>query len=151
MLVIDLESLIINNSVTGTIYWDMNLFKFPDPKWNDNVVIVLSWWLQGLNDLLNYKKNVVEFLFMDGPYSLKVYYQDSESFVILFIHNGEVIRKKNKIYISDIIPQILATSNNLIRTLYKDCYDDDFSNLQSQYKSLVKSYQKWKNDFNIVN
>ncbi|CAN7660364.1 hypothetical protein LJR220_006238 [Bradyrhizobium sp. LjRoot220] len=53
--------------VTGVIYVDFGLFQFPDPNWNDFVVVILGWWLMALIDLVSGTTSQVELRFMDGP------------------------------------------------------------------------------------
>ncbi len=57
-------------SVTGVVYFDFGSDRqFPSAGWSDFVVVISSWWLVALEELV---QGTVEsdLLFMDGPYRI---------------------------------------------------------------------------------
>jgi hypothetical protein len=63
-IVVDLLTLKMTpDSLTGIIYLQQGEVAFPQNQWQDNVAIILSWWLDNL------RENENEFFFMDGPFS----------------------------------------------------------------------------------
>jgi hypothetical protein len=55
-------------SVTGVVYFDFgSVGQFPMFRWNDFVVVVLTWWMAALEEL-NLGSEQACFRFMDGPY-----------------------------------------------------------------------------------
>lgn len=71
-----LDTLEINdfNNITGGIYFSYNDQCFPEKCWDDFVVVILGWWHKALLNLIRSPRNgvVEEFLFMDGPFLVKV-------------------------------------------------------------------------------
>lgn len=61
-----------SDQVTGVIYFDLEDRQFPEKSWNDFVVVILNWWLSEIANLTSGKVDVVELLFMDGPFLLRV-------------------------------------------------------------------------------
>lgn len=43
---------------------------FPDPNWDDFVVVVIGWWCREWHKLMCDPSAEIEWLFMDGPFSL---------------------------------------------------------------------------------
>lgn len=58
--------------ITGVIYLDLISSQFPDDRWNDHPVVLLSWWLDRLNAILSSVTSRVELRFMDGPFGLEI-------------------------------------------------------------------------------
>lgn len=59
-------------SIIGRIWFTLGEQAFPGAGWSDFIVVVLGWWIGQLLDLRRANKSDVEFLFMDGPYSILV-------------------------------------------------------------------------------
>src|SRR5437762_13221547 len=62
-------------SGAGLVYAGMSLqfdgFTFPNAKWTDFVVVVLSWWAAASTRLISGKTYYEEMRFMDGPFLLE--------------------------------------------------------------------------------
>lgn len=58
--------------VTGVVFFDFGEIKFPESEWNDYVVVILSWWLVALRDIVEGRVDTVELRFMDGPFWVSV-------------------------------------------------------------------------------
>lgn len=55
-------------SITAVIYFEFEASqRFPDVGWNDFVVVILSWWIDAL-DQLSHGELTTHFRFMDGPF-----------------------------------------------------------------------------------
>jgi hypothetical protein len=54
--------------VTGVVFLDSGLVKFPEPDWNDYIVVILGWWLVALRNIVEGRMERVELRFMDGPF-----------------------------------------------------------------------------------
>lgn len=62
----------ISKSITGEIYFDIGGKIFPELRWNDFVVIILTWWIQSLSKLMiSDIGTTCEFQFMDGPFVVR--------------------------------------------------------------------------------
>jgi hypothetical protein len=60
-----------NGLITGVLFVELDGVAFPDARWNDFVVVVLSWWLEALAPLRGGALPRV-CLFMDGPFQFEV-------------------------------------------------------------------------------
>ena len=58
--------------ITGIVSLGFNGFFFPEKEWNDFIIILINNWLNSSYNLLIGTSDYEEFLFMDGPYYLKV-------------------------------------------------------------------------------
>jgi hypothetical protein len=59
-------------SITGTVWMRMDEIAFPEPGWNDFIVVVLGWWTNEAAALIAGTKTSGEFMFMDGPFTVSV-------------------------------------------------------------------------------
>ena len=57
--------------ITGVLFVELDGEAFPDHRWNDFVVVVLSWWLEALAALPGGVSPLV-CSFMDGPFQFEV-------------------------------------------------------------------------------
>jgi hypothetical protein len=91
-IIIEGSSLVKGSSnITGKIYIDFKEFAFPGKGWNDFVVKIISWWLEGLERILNRSSKSEIFRFMDGPYYFKVT-DGLEKYEIHFYHSDKLIK-----------------------------------------------------------
>jgi len=58
------------NSVTGEIWMEVDGVPFPEERWSDFPVVILSWWLGNVAELDAEVAESVCLEFMDGPYSV---------------------------------------------------------------------------------
>ena len=60
-----------SGSVTAVIYFDFGFGRqFPSADWDDFVVVIISWWMAALNELMHGSDEVC-LHFMDGPYEIR--------------------------------------------------------------------------------
>jgi len=56
----------------GLVYAELALhvdeLRFPDSRWTDFVVVILTWWCSGLSRLLAGERDPIDVRFMEGPY-----------------------------------------------------------------------------------
>lgn len=57
------------DGVTGIVYWNCGNGTFPDPKWNDFVLVLACWWLGALDEL-EVGATHSQLMFMDGPFRI---------------------------------------------------------------------------------
>jgi hypothetical protein len=69
LIIIDADTFTISQAgkITGNIYLRVGNDYFPEIHWNDFAEIIITWWMEGLEKLLN-GENKQEFLFMDGDF-----------------------------------------------------------------------------------
>jgi hypothetical protein len=54
-------------SITGVVFLRGPAGGFPDDRWSDFPVVILSWWIEGLTALAAGRERSFEGMFMDGP------------------------------------------------------------------------------------
>lgn len=60
-----------SGATVGVVYWQVAGDAFPSADWDDFVIRILSWWMLAAEQLLSGARHA-DFLFMDGPYSVRV-------------------------------------------------------------------------------
>lgn len=76
-----------HNAVTGEVHLRVGSVCFPDARWNDFLIVLLSWWLQALLDLFESESDCFEFCFMDGPFKARGTLLDSCTVSVEFIED----------------------------------------------------------------
>jgi hypothetical protein len=72
-IIIDQGSLeLAQGAITGKIHVSNTKNAFPEPEWNDFVVVILGWWLDAAAQIFDGRKRDGLFQFMDGPFSIAV-------------------------------------------------------------------------------
>ena len=138
MLKIDTSSLIVdNNTPFSLVYFKTEDSFFPSNDWNDFVLVITSWWCQSLLKLLRNESMSEEFLFMDGPFSVKVQFIENGIFNFLFIKNDDQIIYSHRLDKDLFIANFLKEVNSLIRKLHTlNFSNEDFEKLQLYYRNL---------------
>jgi hypothetical protein len=73
-VVVDASSLARSpsGSITGRIFLRSSAGEFPDARWFDFPVVVLSWWIEGLTRVVSGHSQSFTGLFMDGPFAFTI-------------------------------------------------------------------------------
>jgi hypothetical protein len=73
-MIVETSSLAVRpgGPATANIWMVINGREFPMRRWNDFVVVVLSWWATALLQLLRNTSAKETLHFMDGPYTVEV-------------------------------------------------------------------------------
>jgi hypothetical protein len=81
-----------NHAVTVVIFWKVGNDSFPDEKWNDFVVVILSWWIEACLRLTHDSEREI-LRFMDGPYQVRIELdgKDLRFFFEHRIHNKSIV------------------------------------------------------------
>lgn len=58
--------------ITGQLFLRCPAGALPDDAWSDFPVVVLSWWLDGLVDLVTGRSSSFQGSFMDGPFAYSI-------------------------------------------------------------------------------
>ena len=74
-----------DGSVVGNIFFKLNGAFFPDYRWSDFPVPILSWWVEAVLHLISGDKKEEELLFMDGPQFVGVTALGSEMWGVTFL------------------------------------------------------------------
>jgi hypothetical protein len=89
MFYIDYDSIEMSSSglITGKISIKIEEQYYPEKEWNDLILTILSWWADELESFISDNSKEVNFLFMDGPFEVKLYDINGLTDVI-FLNNG---------------------------------------------------------------
>jgi hypothetical protein len=60
-------------SITGVVFLRGPAGGFPDDRWSDFPVVILSWWIEGLTAVAVGTASSFQGLFMDGPLAFVVH------------------------------------------------------------------------------
>jgi hypothetical protein len=61
-----------SGQLVGSIYISANGCAFPEATWVDFPAVILPWWSDALVSLLRREADRAEWLFMDGPYHVRL-------------------------------------------------------------------------------
>ena len=98
-LIIDYKTMarMPTGKIQGEIFFEEKGFFFPERKWSDNVLIVLSWWLKSLIGAVNNEEDFVDFHFMEGPCYVRFFLKKLNNYDVIFAERreNEVLLKFN--------------------------------------------------------
>jgi hypothetical protein len=90
-VVVDAQSLKRSGrgSITGRILLRGPVGSFPEEQWSDFPVVILTWWIEGLNNIVAGGGRTFEGMFMDGPFSFIVHRGEGKSGRIAWGKRGQ--------------------------------------------------------------
>jgi len=149
-LIIKEDSFYVNKegseSVIGIIYFDADGYSFPDPSWDDFVVVLLSWLINRIIELIFDKNKEVEMDFMDGPFKVSIKLDDKNQCTMNFIEGEklddeeEIIHKTIKVPFDSVKNEVINSCKKVlqIKDPKKMSFNDDYKNLEKSYNLLLK-------------
>ncbi|WP_127530923.1 hypothetical protein [Paenibacillus kobensis] len=127
------------NAITGEIYFQFHEVCFPEPNWNDFVVILLTWWNKSIRLLETASiGNKVNLYFMEGPYYVQGEKRDSENVSLSFIRrnkNNLCIMYSIETEISSLKKSIVSASNITLKEIRNKGW------INEDVQELIKSLQ----------
>lgn len=139
------DSLYLNNSnqIIGEIYFEKNGYLFfPEEKWSDFVVIILSWWTEKFR-YFEYASigEFIELGFMDGPLLIRIERISKNALRIVGIkensYNKEVLFKADTNY-NVLKRSLLNVSKSVLGFVkLKNWETEETINLENKIKSLL--------------
>jgi len=57
-------------SITANVHVELGTLVFPDRGWSDFVIVILGWWLEASNRLVEGARTI-ELRYMDGPFAIR--------------------------------------------------------------------------------
>ena len=126
-------------SITGIIYYDFDDFQFPDKNWKDFIVVIVSWWLEVLDEILYSPIGFeCELDFMEGPQFILLK-KSCENSLILECFDRDFVGTPNfssEVSVDNFVNSLVFAANKLSNICLKENWlNDDIKNLR---KSLDK-------------
>ncbi|MCP4540704.1 MAG: hypothetical protein GY832_26495 [Chloroflexi bacterium] len=87
---LDVSTLTSNSgkALTGLIHMRVAGAAFPEPLWDDFVVVVLSWWCNAILEITKGACVKTELLFMDGPFCILLHKPDEHGDAVIELKAG---------------------------------------------------------------
>lgn len=108
-----------SGSITGVLFWTVDDQFFPDDKWNDFVVLVVSWWVRSVSRMLDGTSTAESLNFMDGPFSV-------ECTVVNSVANCRYVdRRSEELIICDVNMELESLSSEIFavaKSVLRSCH-----------------------------
>lgn len=95
-LMVDESTLEINkrNSITGSVFFQIENSYFPEFKWNDFIVVILTWWKSSIKLLeTSSVGTTIDFNFMDGPFYIHGVKKNNTAVSLSFTRRHKVAKE----------------------------------------------------------
>ncbi|NES97677.1 MAG: hypothetical protein F6K32_21195 [Desertifilum sp. SIO1I2] len=102
------------------IYWVNNGVYYPDKDWIDFAFVILGWWITTILKLIEGQQEG-EFMFMDGPYSIKAKYNSKTGIVELYPKGIDCLWN---IHITKIIEEIIKALTKISEEIKNGNFED---------------------------
>lgn len=134
-------------NVTGKLFIRLNGTFLPTEGWEDFVIIVITWWLDGIVTLIDKKRVVLDF--MDDDYKIELSLKNG-ILIFTFYHDGlsEFYIRDEQLSFKAFSKELISNAKRLISTisnfdvsLLNKC--NDFSELKNNLKKAeiaLRSY-----------
>lgn len=107
-----------NDLISGVIYFDFNDFQFPERGWNDNLIVLLDWWISAVKRIVYNDSKFEQLRFMEGSFllNLEKMKEYPSMCLIEFIceNNIPVIEYFVKIEVNKLLNELLSRANNVL-------------------------------------
>ena len=80
-----------HGSVTGVVAIRADGASFPEVRWSDFPVVILSWWLEPVSRILHGTTCVWDCRFMDGPFSVRLQQMRGDTWTLVGLHDTHVV------------------------------------------------------------
>ena len=130
------ETLEHGGNITGTLAVGLNGHWFPDPDWNDFVVVVLGWWCRSLRALLS--EASAELPFMDGSYRVRIERSDTTFARVLLMNNDGRVLGEGVASLSALIAGVDRAARVVLHECRARGWDtEDVEELSDGHRSLA--------------
>ncbi len=111
-----------SGQITGAICFQFGEKAFPDPDWNDFVVVVLCWWIESVIQLVDGIKERAELWFMDGPFSVRLFTKGTAGWSLECIHRrkNEVVEYSTRVEPMHMLKSLLSVADETIDQCQKN-------------------------------
>ena len=119
--------------------------RFPDARWTDFVVVVLTWWCQALRRLLAGERRPIEVRFMEGPYLVEIGPIVRELIHLVLIESRlkRIVTYEADVDARALIGSVLSAADTTISECRaRGWWSDDADKLVHERDSLQKEFQE---------
>ena len=146
-IIVDENSLTKGNDdvIFGKIYISVGDSSFPDKKWDDFIVVIMSWWNEELlkimdnNEMDNNEKDY-QLNFMDGPYEVVINRKPFERLELECLRRGRdknVVLSRVSCSLNEFSNQLIKATETVIKVLESNNWDtNDIRILKDSYKNI---------------
>lgn len=75
-------------SITGDVWLQLDDVAFPLERWSDFPVVIVGWWLQGVEQVLSGRSKRCKCFFMDGPHWFEISVRTMDRWLIQCMQNS---------------------------------------------------------------
>jgi hypothetical protein len=136
-ILVDLSSLARSSTgqITGTLSLRFAAMDFPDPNWNDFVIIVLTWWALELRRLLNGETSA-QLRFMDGPYLVELERVGADDLTVVLRKGNERMPLDERISVRELVDAAFKAMNAVVDVARRNGWaSQDLRSLEAQLTS----------------
>lgn len=131
-----------SQSIIGIIYFDFGRYQFPEEKWNDFIVVILSWWLSALREIVFGNGKQQELRFMDGPFYLSINRVDK--FFCRIECLGQEIEENAEFSGEYMLAEVVDTVLNAARLVANTCSKKGWTTSDVyDLKATIKELEAW--------
>ena len=141
-IIVDENSLTKGNDdvIFGKIYISVGDSPFPDKKWDDFIVVIMSWWNEELLKIMDSNEKDYQLNFMDGPYEVVITRKPSERLELECLRRGRdknVVLSRGSCSLSEFSNQLIKATETVIKVLESSHWDtNDIRILKKSYKNV---------------
>lgn len=136
-----------HGKVLGHIWVQVDDVFFPEQEWDDFVVVIMGWWLDGFLKISMGKQSKCICSFMDGPFEFTVTPQTQERWLIEFFEKrrtGKTCELKGVFDARSVVGAMLLASDKVIKLCQRNGWQPDevdtLVNFHSQLRALPNLY-----------
>jgi len=129
-------------TIIGVIYFMFNGRCFPEKGWFDFPIRLVGWWLNELLNVVLGAQNNCQFMFMDGPFSIKLELADKELMNAYFVKRGlkDVILYDAQINVNSLLRTLVDNGISLIEKIKQmDWQNEDCDYLAQEISRAKKA------------
>jgi len=129
-----------SGSITGVIAIRTSDIVFPEAGWSDFPVVILSWWLEPVAQILAGNSKVWDCRFMDGPYSLRLEKEQNDIWMLRGLYDRRTVEFTATVSLAAFLNRLLSVAQKVLRESRKRGWQNtDIKNLGSAIQNAQRS------------
>jgi hypothetical protein len=123
----------------------MDELSFPDPRWNDSVVVILIWWCDALLTLMKGETGPIAVRFMEGPYLVELGPLSGSNLHLNLVTAGLEPRSSAEadVEIAPLVQSVLSSSERtLVECKRQNWWSEDADDLESLSAKVRREFYR---------